>query len=41
MLVGENVDVATSTTVSSRWGAIWLELLAVKSDTAITASPWV
>jgi hypothetical protein len=41
MFVGKNVDVATSSTVTARRGTIWLELLAVKSDTAIAASPWI
>jgi hypothetical protein len=40
MLVWEDVDVATSATVASRGRPIWLELLAVKSDTAIAASPF-
>jgi hypothetical protein len=41
MFVGDNVNVATSSTVTPRWRPIWLELLAVKSDTAIAASPWI
>jgi hypothetical protein len=41
MLVGEDVDVATSPTVTSRGRPMWLELLAVKGDTPIAASPWI
>jgi hypothetical protein len=41
MFVGENVDVATSPTVASGGRAMWLELLSVKGDTAISASSWI
>jgi hypothetical protein len=37
MFAGENVNVATSSAVTPIWRSMWLELLVVKSDTAIAA----
>jgi hypothetical protein len=41
MFVRENVDVATSPTVASGGGPMWLELLSMKGDTAISAPSWI
>jgi hypothetical protein len=41
MFIGENVDVATSPAVTARGRAMWLEFLAVESDTTVAASPWI
>ena len=38
MFVGENVNIATSSTVASRGRAVWFELLAVKGNATIPAS---
>jgi hypothetical protein len=38
MFVGENVNIATSSTVASRGRAVWFKLLAVKGNAAISAS---
>jgi hypothetical protein len=39
MFIRENVDVATTTTVTAGGRAMRLELFAVESDTAVATSP--
>jgi len=40
MFIGEGVDVATSSAVTAGGMTIWFDLLAVESDTTVSASPW-